>query len=198
MPMDMYPTRSLPAALLSTDSIVLDLAERSVPIPLCRKHFTSYTGPDLTHLRRQGPPPRGRPPPVRRGGHPPPLPSRRLAGPLAGDLWPNGKLTPGLWNAWHPDGPRAQEHLPIEEAWVNERLHAIAIANGGTFSGCWDVVAWPAECGRRPPGLRGKQEAQEGPDPWYAAAVVGGSAEMRNAGGGLSGGGVECMIQEQS
>jgi hypothetical protein len=25
---------------------------------------------------------------------------------------------------------------------VNERLHAMATANGNTFSGCWDVVAW--------------------------------------------------------
>lgn len=58
------------------------------------------------------------------------------------ETYGHGKRTPGLWNAWHPDGPRAQEHLSIEEAWVNERLHAIAMANGGTFSGCWDVVAW--------------------------------------------------------
>lgn len=36
----------------------------------------------------------------------------------------------------------AQEHVPIEEAWVNERLHAIAAANGNTYSGCWDVVVW--------------------------------------------------------
>jgi len=142
MPMDMYPTRSLPAALLSTDSIVLDLAERSVPIPLCRKHFTSYTGPDLTHtfggkdlLLVDGRPQFAE------------VAILRLfqAAGWQGrwlETYGRGKLTPGLWNAWHPDGPRAQEHLPIEEAWVNDRLHAIAIANGGTFSGCWDVVAW--------------------------------------------------------
>lgn len=61
------------------------------------------------------------------------------------ETYGHGKLTPGLWNAWHPDGPRAQTHTPIEEAWVNERLAAIAAANGGTYSGCWDVVAWKGE-----------------------------------------------------
>lgn len=61
------------------------------------------------------------------------------------ETYGHGKRTPGLWNAWHRDGPQAQEHLPIEEAWVNERLDAIATANGGSFSGCWDVVAWTSD-----------------------------------------------------
>lgn len=61
------------------------------------------------------------------------------------ETYGNGKLTPGLWNAWHPDGPRAQVNVPIEEAWVNERMKAIAVANGNSFSGCWDVVAWKGE-----------------------------------------------------
>lgn len=51
-------------------------------------------------------------------------------------------LAPALWRAWHPYGPRAQTHVPIEEAWVNERLRAIVAANGNSYSGCWDVVAW--------------------------------------------------------
>ncbi len=52
------------------------------------------------------------------------------------------KLSPGLWRAWQPEGPHAQVEVPITEAWVNERLHAIAGKNGDSFAGCWDVVAW--------------------------------------------------------
>ncbi|MBK9273036.1 MAG: hypothetical protein IPM49_00660 [Flavobacteriales bacterium] len=51
-------------------------------------------------------------------------------------------LRPGFWRAWHPHGPSAQVQVPIADPGVNERLHAIAAANGNTFGGCWDVVAW--------------------------------------------------------
>ena len=49
---------------------------------------------------------------------------------------------PRHWLEWKPGGPQAQEHVPITERWVNERLQAIAQANGGFYAGCWDVVAW--------------------------------------------------------
>ncbi|MBL7985349.1 MAG: hypothetical protein JNM91_10145 [Flavobacteriales bacterium] len=58
------------------------------------------------------------------------------------ETYGHGPMKPGLWNAWHPDGPRAQVHGPITEGWVTERLQAIALANGNTYSGCWDVVVW--------------------------------------------------------
>ena len=51
-------------------------------------------------------------------------------------------MSPGHWRAWHPNGPSAQLQEPIKETWVNEKLHAIATANGQSFAGCWDVVAW--------------------------------------------------------
>lgn len=54
-------------------------------------------------------------------------------------------MGPGLWRHWHPDGPRAQEHHAFNEPWVERRLQGIARANGGTYSGCWDVVAWKEE-----------------------------------------------------
>lgn len=54
-------------------------------------------------------------------------------------------MKPALWREWKPEGPVAQEHDPIEAASVNERLHAIAVANGNTYAGCWDVVAWKGE-----------------------------------------------------
>lgn len=28
---------------------------------------------------------------------------------------------------------------------MSERLHAIAIANGNTYAGCWDVIAWKGD-----------------------------------------------------
>jgi hypothetical protein len=52
------------------------------------------------------------------------------------------RKNPRFWRAWNPEGPQAQAHVPIAEPWVRERLQAIAAANGGYFSGCWDVVAW--------------------------------------------------------
>lgn len=54
-------------------------------------------------------------------------------------------MKPALWTTWQPEGQAAQVHVPIAEAWVNERLHTIALANGGTYSGCWDVVAWKGD-----------------------------------------------------
>jgi hypothetical protein len=58
------------------------------------------------------------------------------------ETYGNPRLRPALWQAWAPGGPAAQQHVPIAEPWVNERLLAIARANGGTFGGCWDVVVW--------------------------------------------------------
>jgi hypothetical protein len=52
------------------------------------------------------------------------------------------RKNPRFWREWNPQGPQAQVHVPIAEPWVRERLQAIAAANGGYFSGCWDVVAW--------------------------------------------------------
>ncbi|QQR86654.1 MAG: hypothetical protein IPJ76_00070 [Flavobacteriales bacterium] len=51
-------------------------------------------------------------------------------------------MKPALWREWKLEGPAAQEHVSIEVPWVIERLHAIAVANGNTYAGCWDVVAW--------------------------------------------------------
>lgn len=52
---------------------------------------------------------------------------------------------PAFWREWKPGGPGAQKHIPIAEPWVNERLQAIAKANGGNYAGCWDVLAWKGE-----------------------------------------------------
>lgn len=128
--------------MLPTEHIQLRIVEAHVPIPLCRPHFTLYTGSELPHTFG--------------GKGLLDVDSRAQFAEVAilrafeADGWQSrwletygkGKLTPGLWNAWHPDGPSAQIHLPIAEAWVNERLASIAAANNNSYSGCWDVVAW--------------------------------------------------------
>ncbi len=131
-----------PPTLQPTDHLPLTLGGHTHLIPLCRPTFTAaphtdgvdtFGGKDLLLVD-------GRPQfaevAILRAFQAAGWQGRWL------ETYGKGKMTPGLWNAWHPAGPRAQEHLPIAEAWVNERLHAIAAANGNTFSGCWDVVAW--------------------------------------------------------
>ena len=55
------------------------------------------------------------------------------------------RMQPGLWREWMPGGQGAQEQVPISDAWVNERLEAIAVSNGNSFAGCWDVIAWKGD-----------------------------------------------------
>jgi hypothetical protein len=112
-----------------------------VQVPLCRPNFTAYTGdeqPDTfggKQLLLVNDRPQFAEVAILRAFQAEGWQGRWL------ETYPFRK-NPRHWNAWHPDGPRAQEHLPITEAWVNERLQAIATENGNTFSGCWDVVAW--------------------------------------------------------
>ncbi len=55
------------------------------------------------------------------------------------------RMNPALLRAWNGGPFKTQEHLPIADGWVNERLHRIAVANRQSYSGCWDVVAWKGE-----------------------------------------------------
>lgn len=61
------------------------------------------------------------------------------------ETYGKGNMTPGLWREWKPGGSRAQVQVPIADAWVNEKLRVIAEANGNTFAGCWDVIAWKGD-----------------------------------------------------
>lgn len=132
----------LPAALKPAEHLAVKHGDAHYHIPLCRTTFTSasniegihtFGGKDLLLVD-------GRPQfaevAILRLFQAAGWQGRWL------ETYGHGKLTPGLWDAWHPAGPQAQVHVPIEAVWVNEKLHAIAMANGGTFSGCWDVVAW--------------------------------------------------------
>ena len=135
----------LPAALHPTDTLPLPLSEGLVHVPLCRPRFAAYAGDEQADtfggkdLLLVDGKPQFAEVAILRAFQAAGWQGRWL------ETYGNAKMNPGLWNAWHPDGPRAQEHLPITDAWVNERLQAIAAENGNSFSGCWDVVAWKNE-----------------------------------------------------
>lgn len=53
----------------------------------------------------------------------------------------SGKL-PIFLDEWDERGYKHQINKPIEETWVMDALAGIANLNGGSYSGCWDVIAW--------------------------------------------------------
>lgn len=55
------------------------------------------------------------------------------------------RKNPRFWREWSGAGPMAQRHVPIATPWVDAWLREIAAANGGPFSGCWDVAAWKGD-----------------------------------------------------
>lgn len=87
-------------------------------------------------------------------------------------------MRPGFWRTWDPGGPNAQVHVPIPEAWVNDRLERIAVANGNSFSGCWDVVAWKDDRLVFAESKRAKQDALRSTQMrWRDAALQSGCNE---------------------
>ena len=95
--------------------------------------------------------------------------------------WQHGR-NPRLWRSWDPAGPKAQVHEPIAAPWVNARLRAIAAANGGTYGGCWDVVAWTRDAagGHRLVFAESKRKGSDRIRPtqlrWHQAALACGCA----------------------
>ncbi len=51
-------------------------------------------------------------------------------------------LGPMLLKEWRDFPFKEQTHVPITHPEVNDLLKTIAVENGNTFSGCWDVLAW--------------------------------------------------------
>jgi hypothetical protein len=47
-----------------------------------------------------------------------------------------------LLTTWSRGGLWVQAHEPISDPSIQAELDTVALANGGTYSGCWDVVAW--------------------------------------------------------
>jgi len=49
---------------------------------------------------------------------------------------------PKMLDNWTDGKYGEQIHIPIESEFVKSRLNQIVTANGGKYSGCWDVLAW--------------------------------------------------------
>jgi hypothetical protein len=49
---------------------------------------------------------------------------------------------PRFLRSWNAGSLAAQIHEPLDHAPVQNLLERIAIGNGGTYSGCWDIIAW--------------------------------------------------------
>lgn len=132
----------LPPALTPDDVMELALTVCSVQVPVCRPRFTAYTAPTGTD---------------RFGGKDLLLVDGRpqfaevailRLFEVAGwegrwvETYQRGVMDPAFLREWNGGAFKTQMQVPIEKAWVIDRLRAIAAANGNSYSGCWDVVAW--------------------------------------------------------
>lgn len=87
-------------------------------------------------------------------------------------------MRPRFLTDWSADGLKSSLTRAITEAHVATLLDAIAQANGRTYSGCWDVVAWKghelvfAEAKRK-----GKDRVRRTQLRWLAAALEQGLSE---------------------
>lgn len=61
------------------------------------------------------------------------------------ETYGRGNLNPFFLKGWKDDKYRNQDNYPITEKWVSDLLDNMALLNGNSFSGCWDVVAWKCE-----------------------------------------------------
>jgi len=52
------------------------------------------------------------------------------------------RMAPMFLNNWTVTSIKNQTNVPITHAPVAELLHTIALQNGNTYGGCWDIVAW--------------------------------------------------------
>ncbi len=130
-----------PGPLQANATMELELSLGRVAVPLCRPRFTAYTDPtDINSFGNKD---------LLLVDGRPQFAEVAILRAFENEGWQGRWLetypyrkNPRHWSEWKAGGPGAQEHVPIRVPWVNERLQAIAHANGGYYSGCWDVVAW--------------------------------------------------------
>jgi hypothetical protein len=85
------------------------------------------------------------------------------------------RLRPRFLTTWSCAGLKAQAHQPITDTRVQHVLESVAVANGGTYSGCWDVVAWRAkEIVFAESKLRGHDKLHANQRRWFAAGIAAG------------------------
>lgn len=61
------------------------------------------------------------------------------------ETYARGGRLPMFLTRWEDRPYKEQAESPIAEQWVLDTLAGIASLNGGSYSGCWDVVAWKDE-----------------------------------------------------
>ncbi len=82
-------------------------------------------------------------------------------------------MRPRLLTTWASGGLRAQVSEPIPDAPIQSQLDAVAQANGGTYSGCWDIVAWQEGCLLFAEAKRqGRDRLRTTQRRWFAAALA--------------------------
>jgi len=133
----MFPTSFQP-----TDTLRIERDGRLFLLPMCRPMFRMYSeahaidtfgGKDLLHVDGK---PQFAEVAILRVFESSGWQGRWL------EPYQRGRMDPALLNAWNGNAFKHQIHLPIAESWVSERLNAIAIKNGNSYAGCWDVVVW--------------------------------------------------------
>ena len=55
------------------------------------------------------------------------------------------KLSPIYLEDWIDSPYKNQINHPIENEQINDLLTAIAVENGNTFGGCWDIFSWKGD-----------------------------------------------------
>ena len=85
------------------------------------------------------------------------------------------RLRPRFLTTWSSEGLKAQAHQPISDTRVQHTLESIAVANGGTYSGCWDVIAWQGkEIVFAESKLKGHDSLNDNQRRWFAAGIAAG------------------------
>jgi hypothetical protein len=82
---------------------------------------------------------------------------------------------PRFLSSWRWNDLHAQVHEPVTDVHVLELLESVARQNGGTYSGCWDVLVWRGE------GLIFAESKRAGHDrlrlnqrTWFCSAIAAG------------------------
>jgi len=61
------------------------------------------------------------------------------------ETYGRGSRLPKFMLSWNDTSYGEQDDCPIGECWVMDALRRIAELNGGSYSGCWDVIAWKGD-----------------------------------------------------
>ncbi len=82
---------------------------------------------------------------------------------------------PLLLAEWKDEKLENQNHEPIREATISQRLKSIAKSNKNSYEGCWNVVAWKGDWILFAEAKRNNKDLySEAKNKWLAAALIAG------------------------